>query len=58
MDQLMINAENAPEIKSGDIVTLMGGCTELSAESIADMIGSISYEVDCLFKLRLKRIYK
>lgn len=29
MDQLMINAENAPEIKSGDIVTLMGGCTEL-----------------------------
>ncbi len=58
MDQLMINAEQAPKIKVGDIVTLMGGgCREISAESLADMVGSISYEVDCLFKLRLQRVY-
>lgn len=57
MDQLMIDAEQAPEIKVGDTVTLMGEAPEISAEHIADMLGSISYEVDCLFKLRLKRIY-
>lgn len=58
MDQLMLDAQTVPEIKKGDVVTLIGGeDAQISAEAIADMIGSISYEVDCLLKIRLPRRY-
>lgn len=58
MDQLMLDAQMAPEIKKGEVVTLIGGENlQISAEAIADMIGSISYEVDCLLKIRLPRRY-
>lgn len=58
MDQLMLDAQMVPEIKKGEVVTLIGGENpQISAEAIADMIGSISYEVDCWLKIRLPRRY-
>ena len=59
MDQFMVEIADDLKINVGDTVTVMGGkCPEISAESIADTLGSISYEIDCLFKLRLRRIFK
>ena len=59
MDQFMVEAADDLKIKPGDTVTVMGGeRSEISAESIADILGNISYEIDCLFKLRLRRIFK
>lgn len=59
MDQFMVEIADDLKINVGDTVTVMGGkCPEISAESLADILGSISYEIDCLFKLRLRRIFK
>ena len=59
MDQFMVEIDDDIKINVGDTVTLLGGeCSEISAESMADILGSISYEIDCLFKLRLRRIFK
>lgn len=59
MDQFMVEIADDLKINVGDTVTVMcGKCPEISAESIADTLGSISYEIDCLFKLRLRRIFK
>jgi len=58
MDQLMIDASSLPDLKVGEVVTLLGqeGTAAISAEAWATTVGTISYEIVCGFKHRLPRV--
>ena len=59
MDQLMLNVNNIPHLKPGEIVTLIGQENNLSitAETWADELNTISWEILCGFKHRLPRVF-
>ncbi|BBH39675.1 alanine racemase [Microcystis viridis NIES-102] len=58
MDQLMIDVSEIPEVKTGEIVTLIGkdGPQCITADDWARDLGTISWEILCGFKHRLPRI--
>ena len=62
MDQILLDATDTPELRSGDVVTLLGttgaGLSDhsISAQDWADQLGTIPWEVLCSFKHRLPRI--
>ncbi|ACJ75751.1 alanine racemase [Thermosipho africanus Ob7] len=58
MDQFVVEADD--EVKIGDEVILIGkqGNEFISAEEIADKVGTINYEVTCRISERVPRIYK
>lgn len=61
MDQLMIDATKVKNrIKQGDVVTLLGkdGENFVSAEELADILGTINYEVTCMISARVPRYYQ
>ncbi|MBR0357376.1 MAG: alanine racemase [Clostridia bacterium] len=59
MDQFMIDVTGVPEAQVGDTVTIFGrdGDDEITADDVADMIGTIGYEVTCLVTPRVPRVY-
>ena len=59
MDQLMIDVTDVPEAKAGDIVTLIGkeGDDRITADDLAQIYGTIGYEVVCGISKRVPRIY-
>ena len=59
MDQFMIDVTGVPEAQVGDIVTIFGrdGAEEITADDVADLIGTIGYEVTCLVTPRVPRVY-
>lgn len=59
MDQCMIDVTEIEDVKVGDVVTLLGcdGDIKISAEHWAELLGTINYEVVCLLKKRVPRIY-
>ena len=59
MDQLMMDVSDVPEAKSGDIVTLIGtdGNDRITADDLAQIYGTIGYEVVCGISKRVPRIY-
>ena len=59
MDRLMLRIDDLPNVKAGDIVTLIGREKDLclTAEDWANQIGTISWEILCGFKHRLPRIF-
>lgn len=59
MDQCMIDASEAPDIKVGDEVILMGeeGGVKFNADDIAEALGTINYEVTCMISKRVPRVY-
>jgi alanine racemase len=60
MDFVMADVTGIPNVSIGDEVILMGnqGREEITAEEIAEKIGSISYEVLCSIGKRVPRVYK
>lgn len=58
MDQFMVDATDC-DINSGDVVTLIGADNgkEITEEMLAEMLGTIVYEISCKLSLRLPRIY-
>ena len=58
MDQFMIDVTGVPEAQVGDTVTIFGrdGDDEITADDVADMIGTIGYEVTCLVTPRVPRV--
>ncbi|WP_369899957.1 alanine racemase [Bacillus manliponensis] len=60
MDQLMLNVTKAMPIEVGDEVVFYGkqNMEEISVEEVADMLGTINYEVTCMLDRRIPRIYK
>lgn len=59
MDQCMIDLTDIKDVKVGDEVIIMGsdGSNTISADDIADAIGTINYEVLCGFGQRLPKVY-
>ncbi|MDC7234914.1 MAG: alanine racemase [Spirochaetales bacterium] len=58
MDQLMINLGQNRDIKIGDEVTVFGPDPEgPDAAELADLIGTIPYELTCALTKRVPRIY-
>lgn len=58
MDQLMLDVSQFPDLRVGEIVTLIGRDRNLSisADDWANKLGTISWEILCGFKHRLPRI--
>ncbi|MEN6356435.1 MAG: alanine racemase [Armatimonadota bacterium] len=58
MDQCMFDVTDVPDVSVGDEVVFYGGGYDyLSVARIADMIGTISYEVLCDIGQRVPRVY-
>lgn len=59
MDQFMVDVGHIPDVDTGDEVIIMGnqGKETISADEIADKIGTISYEVLCMVSARVPRYY-
>jgi alanine racemase len=59
MDQCMVDVTEIENVKVGDEVVLMGEQKGLSftADHIAELIGTISYEVTCMISKRVPRVY-
>ncbi|SHK60384.1 alanine racemase [Clostridium cavendishii DSM 21758] len=59
MDQLMIDVTDIEDVRIGDEVILIGGCDDISfnADDIAKLVGTINYEIICMLKNRVPRVY-
>ena len=59
MDQCMVDVTDVPEVHVGDEVIVMGsdGVNTVSADYIAEMTGTINYEITCAFGQRLPKVY-
>ncbi len=60
MDQMMVDVTGIPDVRMGDQVVLLGrsGDEYLSADDMAQMTGTIGYELVCDISGRVLRIYK
>jgi alanine racemase len=58
MDQIILDVTDISEVQEGEVVTLLGqdGSDGISADDWADILGTISWEILCGFKLRLPRV--
>lgn len=59
MDQCMIDVTQAPDVKLGDEVIVMGsdGVNSITADDIAHATGTINYEITCAFGQRLPKVF-
>lgn len=59
MDQCMIDVTDIHSVKIGDEVILMGedGENKFTADEIANLLGTINYEVTCMISKRVPRVY-
>lgn len=59
MDQCMIDVTDVGEVKVGDEVILIGehGDLKITADDIAEIMGTINYEIICMLKQRVPRVY-
>lgn len=60
MDQCMIDVTSVPEAEIGDEAVIIGsqGEERITIEELADKLGTINYEVSCMIRRRVPRIYK
>lgn len=59
MDQCMVDVTDIPGVKTGDEAVLIGrqGNNEITADEVAELSGTINYEVVCLIGKRIPRVY-
>jgi alanine racemase len=59
MDQVLVQLDKVPEAKAGDEVVLIGkqGDEAITAEDVAEIWGTINYEVTCAIGPRVPRLY-
>ena len=60
MDMTMVDVTHVAEARVGDEAVLLGrqGAEEISADAIAELTGTISYEVFCRIGARVPRVYR
>lgn len=60
MDMITIDVTDVPGVAIGDEVVLLGaqGSERITAEELAEKIGTISYEVFCNVSARVPRVYR
>ncbi len=57
MDQMMVDVTDIPSASVGSVATLIGADERVRASVLADMIGTIPYEIVCGITARVPRIY-
>ena len=59
MDQCMVDVTDIEDVKIGDEVILLGqeGNLRFNADDIAEILGTINYEVICMLRQRIPRVY-
>ncbi|MCL2215545.1 MAG: alanine racemase [Defluviitaleaceae bacterium] len=58
MDQCMVDVTDIPGVKPGDTAVLLGSTEDgISADNLADTLGTISYEILCGIGKRVPRLY-
>ena len=59
MDQMMVDVTEIPDVHMGSKVVLIGksGNEVITADDLADLIGTIGYEIVCGISKRVERIY-
>ena len=59
MDQCMVDVTDIPNVKVSDEVILLGeqGDLKYNADDMAKDLGTINYEVLCMIKQRIPRVY-
>lgn len=59
MDQLMLDITDIPGVKAGDTVTVIGreGSEAVTADFLAELAGTISYEIVCGIATRVPRVF-
>lgn len=59
MDQMMVDISDIPDVHIGTSVTVIGseGDKTITFDDIADICGTISYEIMCNVSIRMPRIY-
>jgi alanine racemase len=59
MDQCMIDVTNIENVKTGDEVIILGeeGDLKFNADDMAGALGTINYEILCMLKSRIPRVY-
>lgn len=59
MDQCMIDVTDIGDVKVGDEVVILGqdGNLKFDADDFANIMGTINYEIICMFKHRIPRVY-
>jgi len=58
MDQCMADVTDIPGVKTGDQVVMLGNFEEgISADCLAEVVGTISYEILCGIGKRIPRVY-
>lgn len=57
MDQMMVDVTEIPSASVGSVATLIGADERVRANRLADMIGTIPYEIVCGITARVPRIY-
>jgi len=57
MDQMMVDVTEIPSVKVGSVATLMGAHECVRADRLAELMGTISYELICGISSRVPRIY-
>ena len=60
MDQLMVEAPRGVEPAFGDEAVLVGaqGAERIVLDELAELAGTINYELACAFGMRLPRVYR
>jgi alanine racemase len=60
MDQLMIEVPRRVDVRAGDEVVLVGeqGDERITMDELAELAGTINYELACSFGMRLPRVYR
>ena len=60
MDWTIVDVTDVPGIQIGETVTLIGhaGESTITAEGLAEMCGTISYEITCGINRRVAKVYK
>jgi alanine racemase len=57
MDMCMVDVTNVPNIRVGDTATVFGRAPAMTARELADLSGTIPYEVLCAVSARVPRVY-
>ena len=59
MDQIIVDVTDIPGVKPGDPVTLIGtdGENVITADEMADVAGTINYDITCGLSRRVPRVY-
>lgn len=59
MDHIMVDVTEVPEVKRLDTVTLLGeeGTSVFNADNMAEILGTINYEITCAVSKRVPRVY-